>query len=70
MTEALRIKQEATNSEAPGRLMRQEQFSSTWSDTGKFRPDAALLPLLPPEDHPEACECDGCTTDARLNSKD
>ncbi len=69
MTVALRTKQEAADSRAPGWLMRQEQFSSIRPDTGKFRPDAALLPLLPSQYHPKACECDGCLINASLNSK-
>ncbi len=27
----------------------------------RFRPDAALLPLLPVEDHFARCDCDACT---------
>ena len=30
------------------------------SANGGFRPDAALLPLLPPEFHPAHCDCDAC----------
>lgn len=26
----------------------------------RFRPDAALLPLLPPEEHPVGCDCERC----------
>jgi len=32
---------------------------------GGFRPDAALLPLLPVEDHPTFCDCDACIRHAR-----
>ncbi len=28
--------------------------------SGCFRPDAALLPLLPREDHPTCCDCSAC----------
>ena len=36
--------------------------------SGCFRPDAALLPLLPREDHARCCDCERCTRHAHLQN--
>jgi hypothetical protein len=46
-----------------------ESYGVALRASGCFRPDAALLPLLPLEDHPTCCDCEACTRDLSIHSR-